>query len=160
MPSGGPPLVVGVGNVFRRDDGAGIRVIQALWSAVQQGTAALPPHTAVLDGGTAGLGLLPAIATTDHLVIVDALTPAGHPGAVSVLRGRDLGAATGTGCAVDTLLATADLAGVLPREVTLVGVEAADTGDGDTLTPEVEAAIVPAVAAVVAQLAERRGRAT
>ena len=152
-----PALVLGVGNLYRRDDGAGVRVAHALRAAIQAGTTSLPGDTEVIDGGTAGLDLLAVLPGTDRLVIVDALTPAGRPGAVSILRGPDLFATDGLAGAMDVLLATADLAGVLPREVTVVGIEAADTGDGDTLTPDVEAAIATATAAVVAQLAGQGG---
>ncbi len=160
MITAGTPMVLGIGNLWRRDDGVGVRVVEALRTGMADGSLALPPDTDVLDGGTVGLGLLAILAGTDRMVIVDAREPAGHPGTVSVLRGAALLAEPGTDGALDALLATAAFAGALPRRLTLVGIEARDTGDGVTLTPAVEAAIGPAVATVIAELREPDGGAT
>ena len=49
-----PILILGIGNILLRDEGVGVRVIEAL----QQ--RALPEAIEVLDGGTSGADLIDA----------------------------------------------------------------------------------------------------
>jgi hydrogenase maturation protease len=70
---------LGVGNLFRRDEGIGVRVLQEL--AVRY---RLPSNVTLVDGGTAGLRLLPLLEHVDHLIVVDAVEAGVTPGKVLV----------------------------------------------------------------------------
>jgi hydrogenase maturation protease len=72
-------IVLGIGNLLRRDDGIGVRVIEALRERY-----ALPPSVALVDGGTAGFGLLSLIEGADNLIVVDAVQAGDKPGSVFV----------------------------------------------------------------------------
>lgn len=74
-------LILGIGNILRKDDGAGIRVIDHLRKQT------LPPGVSVLDGGTAGIDLLTYIEGVDRLIIVDAILADGTPGDIRTLTG-------------------------------------------------------------------------
>ena len=60
-------LILGVGNSFRRDDGIGPAVIQALQNASKLQSVDL------LDGGTDGFSLLECIKEYDETLVVDAV---------------------------------------------------------------------------------------
>ena len=56
-------LVLGVGNILLSDEGIGVRVIEAL-----EQRYVMPEGVEVLDGGTAGMELLEAMANRTHLI--------------------------------------------------------------------------------------------
>jgi len=67
-------LVLGIGNILLRDEGAGVRVIEALEAGYF-----FSPNVTLLDGGTLGLRLLDPISQADHLILVDAVQNGGAP---------------------------------------------------------------------------------
>lgn len=78
----GRVLVVGVGNLLRRDDGFGIVVAQRL-----EALDNLPPGVRVTETGIAGVGLVQDLMDGyDALVIVDAVSRGGAPGTLYVLE--------------------------------------------------------------------------
>jgi len=74
-------LVLGIGNVLRKDDGVGIRVIELLRERK------LPDHVRLLDGGTAGLDLLSYLEGANRIIIVDALLSDSPAGSITILSG-------------------------------------------------------------------------
>jgi hydrogenase maturation protease len=78
----GRVLVVGVGNLLRRDDGFGIVVAQRL-----EALDDLPPGVRVTETGIAGVGLVQDLMDGyDALIIVDAVSRGGAPGTLYVLE--------------------------------------------------------------------------
>lgn len=77
-------LVLGIGNVLRKDDGAGIRVIELLQER------GLPESVRLLDGGTAGLDLLPYLEGADRIIVVDALLSGDPAGTITVRSGDEM----------------------------------------------------------------------
>lgn len=76
---------MGLGNILREDEGAGIHVIHHLESAPD-----LPAGVRLMDGGTGGLHLVGEVADSRALVVVDAAELGAEPGTVRVLSGDDL----------------------------------------------------------------------
>jgi hydrogenase maturation protease len=68
-------LIIGVGNVLRRDDGVGPAVAQRL-------ALKLPPSVAVLEHSGEGASLMEAWQGFERVVIVDAASSGAAPGAV------------------------------------------------------------------------------
>lgn len=154
----GPLLVLGIGNILLRDEGAGVLVIRELEARVAGGSLQLPADVRLLDGGTLGLDLLPIISDARALVIVDAVDFRSDPGTVRVLRGDDIVAAleghvSPHQVGVGDLVATARLLGTLPADVALVGIQARDIAIGLDPSPSVLAAIPVAADAVLAEVA-------
>jgi len=146
----GSAVVIGVGNVLLRDDGVGVRVMEELRSAAEHDPTALPSATRLVDGGTLGLDLLPAVEGARSLLLLDAVDLDQPAGTVSVLRGDDILSAAGTwgGCipgGIGELLSVARLMGWLPEHVALVGVQVDDTSYGEGLSARVAAALPRAV---------------
>jgi hydrogenase maturation protease len=153
-----PALVIGLGNVLLRDDGAGIRAVEALRDLAERDQT-MPPDTRFVDGGTLGLDLLRTVEGARSLLLLDAVDLDLAPGTVTVLRGDAIVAAGGRwgGAAeggVGELLAVARLMGWLPEPVALVGIQVADVGFGMGLSEPVEAALPGVVEAARRELLE------
>ena len=145
-------LVLGLGNILLRDEGVGVRVVEALAERY-----VLPAEIEVVDGGTAGMGLLNTLAGCDHLLICDAVRTGGPPGWVVKLVGEQVPALFQTRCSphqlgLSDLLATLALTGEAPATVTLIGIIPADLGLGLELSPEAATAVGQAVECLVAEL--------
>lgn len=145
--------VLGIGNVLMGDDGFGPAVVRAFDAAYRVG-----PDVNVVDIGTPGLDLVPWLADVDRVVIVDTVKSDLPPG---TMRQYDKGDVTRHPPSVRAgphdpgvkeALLTLEFAGRAPRELTLIGVVPARTGLAVFLSPPVEAAVAPAVAAIVRAL--------
>jgi hydrogenase maturation protease len=142
-----PTLILGIGNILLRDEGIGVRVVEAMRGLP------LPKDVEILDGGTSGLRLIDAIADRRKLIVIDAVMTEAPPAAVLRLTGEDLAARTGQTHSphefglLETLTAARHL-GVAPREVIIYGVQPKDVGQGLELSPEV-AAVVPKIIELV-----------
>lgn len=79
-------VVIGCGNPNRGDDGAGPRVIDLLRSCDT------PRHVRLFDAGTDGMAVLYRARGASHLIVVDAMKPAGSPGAVFEVPGEMMAA--------------------------------------------------------------------
>jgi hydrogenase maturation protease len=148
-----PLAVIGIGNVLMRDDGAGIRVVEALGRLASDDPALLPPSTRLIDGGTHGADLAWRLDGVRAVVLVDAMVTGAVPGTVAVWQGDELGTNAPHGSAVAELLGAASLAGWLPAHVALVGIECAEVGVDAGLSPLVQSAVPRAVEAVRRTLA-------
>lgn len=132
-------LVLGIGNILMSDDGIGVRVVQGLAA-----TYRFPKDVTLLDGGTLGLDLLPRLEGVDRLLVVDAVDCNGEPGTLIRLAGEEVPVALATKVSphqmgLKDLIAVAELQGIRPREIVLVGVKPACI--------EMEMRLSPAVAA-------------
>jgi len=153
----GPLVVLGIGNILLRDDGVGVHVVRELERRVACGDALLPPGAQLVDGGTLGLDLLPLIAGARAVLLVDAALMGGAPGSVVVRRGGALradrdGPRAVLPTGIDDLLAAAQLADLLPRAVSLVGVEPGEISAGLDLTAAVRAALPALIARAISEL--------
>ena len=145
-----PPVVLGVGNVVLRDDGVGVRVVEALRALAHHDTHALPEGTRLVDGGTLALDLLRAVEGGGCLLLVDAVDLGLPPGTIRVLpRDAILAAGSSGGRSVPggvgEWLAVARLMGWLPEPVAMVGIQVEDTDFGIGLSNAVEMALPGAV---------------
>ena len=157
----GPPVVIGVGNPFRRDDGVGVAVVERLrpllpltWGVEVKALDGEP--TRIIDGWRdAGLA-----------VVVDAGRRDAAPGTVTRI---EVGAATGEtepvlacrgassthGAGLAQAIALARALGRLPGRLVVYAVEGGDFGDGPGLSPAVEAALDALVVRVREEVAPR-----
>ena len=146
-PDGNPgvfdTLVLGIGNVLYADEGFGIRAVEAL-----NARYAFPDSVRVMDGGTQGIFLLPWVCSAERLLILDAVDFGMEPASLRLVRGDDVPCFMGAKkvsmhqAGFQEVLASADLAGSLPRELALVGVQPELLNDyGGSLTSGVRARI-------------------
>jgi hydrogenase maturation protease len=149
--SGNETLVViaGIGNEYRRDDGVGVVVANAVSSMA----------THVHDIGPVGepLDLLGKWDHADVAVVIDATRSGAAPGTIVVSELDDVSmphvrgtAQTSThGLGLLDVMRLSRVLGVAPRRVVLVGVEGEFFGDGETMCAAVTAAVPKATAVVL-----------
>ena len=61
-------LILGVGNLLLSDEAVGVRIVEGLERDYR-----FAPGIELLDGGTAGMELLEAMASRDHIILADAV---------------------------------------------------------------------------------------
>jgi len=145
-------VVLGLGNTLRRDDGVGPRVVAALAERVRTGGNQVR-GVELLEGGLSPFDALCGRGG-GKLLVIDAARGGGAPGTV-YRAGRDGIEPSGEvisshGLGLAEALAQLELSGDRWDEVVLLGVEPADTGWGEDLSPQVER-----VLAEVVNMAER-----
>jgi|SRR5208282_1769951 hydrogenase maturation protease len=144
-------VVIGVGNTILSDEGVGVHAARLL-----QSDPRVPAGVTILDGGTIGLELIPYASDASRVLLLDAMNSGKAPGTLARMTGRDLLGTTGGWSAhqlgVADLIAALFLVSTLPQEIVVLGVQPANTDWGTSLSPEVEAALVPLVDAALVQL--------
>ena len=147
-------LVLGIGNVLWADEGFGIRAVEALHARYT-----FPEDVRVMDGGTQGIFLLPWVCSAKRLLILDAVDFGMEPATLRMVQGEDVPRFMGAKkvsmhqAGFQEVLASANLAGSLPAELALVGVQPELLDDyGGSLTDGVRARIDEAVEVACAVL--------
>jgi hydrogenase maturation protease len=150
-------LIAGVGNVLRGDDGFGVEVLRRL-----ERDLAGADGVRFFESGIAGVGLVQQLLDGyDALVMLDALDRGAPPGTVFVLvpEVRALGAPGGERKAIDLhqadpegVLHMAAALGVLPRQVRVVGCQAAACDELGAGLSELVRAAVPEAARRVREM--------
>ncbi|HUY49516.1 MAG TPA: hydrogenase maturation protease [Streptosporangiaceae bacterium] len=151
-------VVIGLGNDFRRDDGAGPAVIERLRAKAPGGAELL------ISDGEPGR-LMEACAGASLAIVVDAVraqppTPGRLHRIVAdrLVAGQDaagghgaglVGAASSHGLGLGDAIALASALGRLPERLIVHGVEADDLAPGTGLTPAVAGALDALTAAVL-----------
>ena len=148
---GAPAVVIGVGNEFRRDDGAGPAVVAALRDLAPDGV-----RLVVTDGEPARL--IEAWAGAALAVVVDAVrAQPSRPGKVHRFVVDRPGTGTGRpasshGLGLDDAISLAVALDRMPARLIVHAIEAADLTLGPGLTPPVAAAVGIVARAVLADL--------
>jgi hydrogenase maturation protease len=142
--------VLGLGNVLMSDDGFGPFVVRVL-----EATYECPPDVEFIDVGTPGLDLTPFLLATRAVIFVDTVTSRGVPGEIrlydrdAILKVPPQARTGGHDPALKEALLTVEAAGNGPAQVTLVGAIPEWIATGVVLSPRLQAAVGPAVLAVV-----------
>jgi hydrogenase maturation protease len=141
--------VVGIGNVFRRDDGVGPAVVTAI-------DVRAVPGVSVLIGAVDPTVVLEACACARLAVLVDAATAApSAPGRVhrcTMDQFASSPSVSSHGVDISAVFALGEALGRLPEDVVVFAVEVVETGHGIGLTPPVKAAVPRVVDAVLAEI--------
>jgi hydrogenase maturation protease len=74
--------VIGLGNILLQDDAIGLHVTETIKERYR-----FEPQIDLLDGGTAGLDLLPLIEHYEKVLFVDAVDAGQPPGAIVMIEG-------------------------------------------------------------------------
>lgn len=132
-------VVLGLGNLLRRDEGLGIRALERL-----QEHYLLPNGVQVVDGGTLGLDLLCYLEEAQRLLVLDAALTDGPPGTLLRVADDEVPAFFGMRTspheiALPDLLAVTRLRGTAPREVVVLGMQPEALALGWELSPAVAA---------------------
>jgi hydrogenase maturation protease len=145
-------LILGLGNPLLGDEGIGMRVVEDLKGLE------LPDGVTVVEGGTAGLGLIGLMEGYQRVIIVDA-ADMGHPPG-RVVRFTPLEARFKTAEAplslhqigLGEVLALAEALEVAPAELVIIGIQPSRIEGGVGLSPEVEGAIPQIIRIILDEL--------
>jgi hydrogenase maturation protease len=151
-------LILGIGNILWADEGFGIRTVEALHSKYE-----MPDGVRIMDGGTQGIFLLPLVRNAKRLLIFDAVDFGDAPATLRLILGDDVPRFMGAKkmsmhqAGFQEVLSSAELAGELPGELALIGVQPELLDDyGGSLRPSVKKQIEPAIR-LAEQVLERWG---
>ena len=150
----GKTLILGIGNVLLRDEGAGIHALHRLGEMLGD-----RDDVELMDGGTLSFTLAGAIEDADRLIVIDAAQLDAAPGTTQVFVGDDMDAFVGANrkrsvheVGLIDLMSIARLTDRLPPERALVGIQPHDFDWGETPSPAVAAAIPTACREVLTLL--------
>lgn len=148
-------VILGIGNTILSDEGVGVHAALAL-----EARYALPAGVEVIDGGTAGMELLDALADVDLLLVLDAIKARRSPGSVVCLRGSEVpvffrSKLSPHQVSICDVLASLEFAGHAPRDLVLIGVEPESLELGLEMTPTVAASVPAMLALALTELAAR-----
>lgn len=145
------PLVIGIGNDFRRDDGVGLAVVRRL-------RALELPRLSCLECLGDAATLLEAWGDRRDVILIDAMVSGAPPGTVQRLDLRQTALAPSATLHSTHALSIADAVqlaealGRLPQHLVLYAVEAADVGYGEALSSDVASVVEPLAQRLAAEL--------
>ena len=150
--SRGAIVVLGLGNLLRRDEGLGIRALERL-----QKRYTLPDTVELVDGGTLGLDLLCYLEGAARVLILDAALTGGPAGTLLRAGGDEVPSFFGMRTspheiALADLLAVTKLRGTEPRELVVWGMQPATIALGWELSEPVAASLDALVDAAAQEL--------
>lgn len=151
-PGGARIVVIGLGNPLLADDGVGLAALARLrerWS--------LPDEVELVDGGTWGMMLLPAVEDAQRLILLDAIDVGREPGETVVLERDELplfldGKISTHQIGIREVLALASLRGTLPEETVAVGLQPVELATETALSARALAGLDGVVSLAVQRL--------
>jgi hydrogenase maturation protease len=155
-PAAGKIRVIGVGNILLKDEGIGVRVIEAL----QQ--KRWPPSVELIDGGVAGFALIELLTQVRKVLLIDAAQMDLCPGTIRRFSPEEVSAPEALprfsmhDVGLPDVLALSRLLDPSPREIVIFGIQPKEIALGLELSEELQAA-VPQAAAMVVQELEKEG---
>jgi hydrogenase maturation protease len=145
-------LVLGLGNPLLGDEGIGVRAVEELKGLE------LPDGVTVVEGGTAGLGLISLMEGYQRVIIVDAADMGHPPGRVVRFTPSEVQLKTVEAplslhqIGLGEVLALAKALEVVPAELVIIGVQPSRVEGGIGLSPEVEGAIPQIIRIILDEL--------
>ena len=146
-------LIGGIGNVLLGDDGVGPYVARLLASRYK-----FEDGVEVIDLGTPALDLIDEISAKDAVILIDSIATEAAPGTVELYRKAGIMQHCPAvrmdphSPALVDALHSADLFGVAPAELLLVGIVGESYDAGCRLSPAVEGAVSRAIDLVLREL--------
>jgi hydrogenase maturation protease len=134
-------LILGLGNPLLGDEGIGVQVVEELKGLE------LPDGVTVVEGGTAGLGLIGLMEGYRRVIIVDAADMGHPPGRVVKFTPSEAQFKTVEAplslhqIGLGEVLTMAEALEVAPAELVIIGIQPSRVEVGVGLSPEVEEAI-------------------
>jgi hydrogenase maturation protease len=114
---------IGLGNLLLQDDAVGLHAIETIKERYR-----FRAPIDLFDGGTAGLDLLPLIEQYEKVLFVDAVDAGQPAGTIVIVEGEEIPSFLTSQVSVhhvglSDLLFAARMAGCLPAEICLIGVQ-------------------------------------
>lgn len=145
---------MGLGNILLMDEGVGVHAVNAFQQQYR-----VPDYVEIVDGGAAGLDLLPFIDGREKLLMVDAVNFDREPGYIDILQNDAIPAKFGVKASLHHLglmdvLSIVKLSNTSPKEICLIGIQPKSMELGLDMTPEIWDKINALVERMVSKLRE------
>lgn len=135
-------VVMGIGNVLLSDEGVGIHALERIRAVCGD------DDIEYIDGGTLSFTLAGAVADSDRLLVIDAANLKSSPGTVRLFRNEEMDRFVYAGgkrsvheVGLGDLMSMAGLAGELPGERALIGIQPEKVDWGEDLSEPVSTAM-------------------
>lgn len=127
--------VLGIGNILMRDEGVGVRLVEAV-----QRVRDWPADVEFIDGGVGGLGLLSIIEQAQRLIVLDAADMGLPPGEGRVVQPEQVETDQAGMLSLHELpfVQTLQLCSPRPAEVRILAIQPGVIESGLTLSSAVE----------------------
>ena len=129
--------ILGLGNILLSDEGVGVHVVNEFQKRYE-----VPPYVEIVDGGAAGLDLIPFIEGREKVVMVDAVNFDREPGYIDVLENEQIPVRLTQKASMHHLglmdvLCIVRMSGNVPRELCIIGIQPKSLELGIDMTPEI-----------------------
>ena len=128
--------ILGLGNILMTDEGVGVRTINEFERRYE-----VPDYVEIVDGGAAGLDLIPFIEGREKVMMVDAVNFDREPGYIDLLENdaipvRITQKASMHHLGLMDVLCIVRMSGNLPKELCLIGIQPKSLDLGIDMTKE------------------------
>jgi hydrogenase maturation protease len=146
--------LIGLGNILLRDEGVGVRAVEALRDEFD-----FSNDLSLIDGGTLGLDLLPFLEGKEKVLFLDALDLKKKPGTIAILEDEEIPSIFGPALSfhqigLADLLLTSQLIGTKPARIALIGIQPEKVEPGLGLTPTIQENLKEYIQAALGKLRE------
>ena len=129
--------ILGLGNILMSDEGVGVHVVNEF-----QKRYAVPEHVEIVDGGAAGLDLIPFIEGREKVLMVDAVNFDQEPGFIDTIENEEIPIRLTQKASMHHLglmdvLCIVRMSGNVPSELCIVGIQPKSLELGLDMTPEI-----------------------
>lgn len=144
-------LVIGIGNLYRRDDAVGLIVARRLREKNLD-------HVEILEMSGEGAALVEAWKGAEKVMLIDAVYSGARPGTIFRFEAHRHSIPTGFfrysthAFSIAEAIELARALGQLPQKLTVYGIEGEDFAAGEGLSPEVEHAASRVVDSITEEL--------
>ncbi len=146
--------LIGLGNILLRDEGVGVRAVEALRQRFE-----FSDDLTLLDGGTLGLDLLPFVEGRERVLFIDALDSGKDPGTILVLQDDQIPAHLAPSLSfhqvgLSDLLFALKFKGGMPAKAILVGIQPAVIETGLSLSSKLEGKMETLLSIILQKIGE------
>jgi hydrogenase maturation protease len=129
--------ILGLGNILMADEGVGVHAVQEFEKRYE-----VPAYVEIVDGGAAGLDLIPFIEGREKVLMVDAVNFDREPGYIDTIENDAIPVRLSTKASMHHLglmdvLSIVKLSGNYPKEVCIIGIQPKSLELGLDMTPEI-----------------------
>ena len=129
--------ILGLGNILMSDEGVGVHIVNEFQKRYQ-----VPGHVEIVDGGAAGLDLIPFIEGRERVLMVDAVNFDREPGYIGILENDEIPVRLTQKASMHHLglmdvLCIVRMSGNMPKELCLIGIQPKSLELGLDMTREI-----------------------
>ena len=129
--------IIGLGNILMTDEGVGGHVVNEF-----ERRYTVPEHVEIVDGGAAGLGLIPFIEGREKVLMVDAVNFDQEPGYIETIENDEIPVRLTLKASMHHLglmdvLCIVRMSGNIPKDLCIIGIQPKSLELGLDMSPEI-----------------------